>query len=81
LLSLLLLLVLLPCWLQVVAFEDTVAQVLEAGGPIAHATKADSVRLHDDKVRAAACNYRLQRLAALNTTRCEQQLTTIGYSI
>lgn len=26
------------------------AQVLEAGGPIVHATKADSVRLHDDKV-------------------------------
>lgn len=34
---------------KVVAFEDTVAQVLEAGGPIVHATKADSVRLHDDK--------------------------------
>ncbi|KAF6258199.1 p25-alpha-domain-containing protein [Scenedesmus sp. NREL 46B-D3] len=34
---------------KVLAFEDTVAQVLEAGGPIAHATKADNVRLHDDK--------------------------------
>jgi hypothetical protein len=35
-----------------------VAQVLEAGGPIVHATKADNVRLHDDKVRGwtpAAC--------------------------
>lgn len=35
---------------QVMAFQEIVAQVLEAGGPIAHATKADAVRLHDDKV-------------------------------
>eukprot|EP00879_Flechtneria_rotunda_P023090 GHRR01024409.1.p1 GENE.GHRR01024409.1~~GHRR01024409.1.p1 ORF type:complete len:485 (+),score=160.85 GHRR01024409.1:930-2384(+) len=34
---------------KVMALEEVVMQVLEAGGPIAHATKADSVRLHDDK--------------------------------
>lgn len=33
-------------------FEDTVKEVLAVGGPIAHATKADNVRLHDDKVGA-----------------------------
>ncbi|GBF90596.1 hypothetical protein Rsub_03168 [Raphidocelis subcapitata] len=32
-----------------VSFEAVVSQVLSAGGPIAHATKADNVRLHDDR--------------------------------
>jgi len=32
-----------------VSFEDMVRQMLAAGGPVAHATKADAVRLHDDR--------------------------------
>lgn len=52
---------------QVMSFEELVAQVLEAGGPIAHATKADAVRLHDDKVCDAYC--RPLRLA-LNSLAC-----------
>lgn len=33
-----------------VFLEDMVREILAASGPIAHATKADHVRLHDDKV-------------------------------
>jgi hypothetical protein len=35
---------------QGVPFEAAVLKVLDANGPIAHATKAEAVRLHDDKV-------------------------------
>lgn len=31
-------------------FEDVVRAVLVTGGPIAHATTPENVRLHDDKV-------------------------------
>jgi len=31
------------------AFQETVRQVMTVGGPKAHATKAEAVRLHDDK--------------------------------
>jgi hypothetical protein len=31
------------------SFEEVVRVMLAAGGPVAHATKADNVRLHDDR--------------------------------
>lgn len=34
-----------------VSFEEMVRGVLTTGGPVAHATRPDNVRLHDDKVR------------------------------
>jgi len=36
--------------LQGKAFGDVVKAIITAGGPVDNATKAESVRLHDDKV-------------------------------
>lgn len=37
---------------------EAAALVLRAGGPVAHGTCAEAVRLHDDKVRAAARKFK-----------------------
>lgn len=44
-------------FMQGIAFEDVVMKVLTAGGPIANATMAGHVRLHDDKVRAECSHW------------------------
>lgn len=41
--------------LQGVAFEEMIRQVLSTGGPVAHATRPETVRLHDDKVGPMVC--------------------------
>lgn len=65
----------LPCIspLQGMPLEDAARQVLAAGGPIAHATKADSVRLHDDK-----CARRLRAWGVLGWTRGSSAACGVG---
>lgn len=40
---------LMCCNSQGMTLEDAVRKVLQTGGPVAHATRPDTVRLHDDK--------------------------------
>jgi hypothetical protein len=46
-----------------VAFADVAKAIAEAGGPVDGGTKAEAVRLHDDKVRASRRRRAGARLA------------------
>jgi hypothetical protein len=63
--------VLAPALAQGTSFEEVAARVLQAGGPVATATKADAVRLHDDRWGEGpqmCCQPSSRAMAAISST-------------